>query len=186
MVVILASVVFLICLSCGEEARVRESAELKRKIATEKNAEFIEYIDSFNLGYKEFLGRSLSAGNIRIEFVPGFEGTKVGECNHGARRIRLDQKFWEGSDEYTRKALIYHEFGHCVLGRGHLETTEGDMPLSLMYPDMYVALYFPAHREEYLEELFTGSTNQFLEEEVRVNLSTISDFSQDGLCEFIK
>lgn len=38
---------------------------------------------------------------------------------NGKRWIEISQKYWNLYDEYGREELIFHELGHCVLGRDH-------------------------------------------------------------------
>lgn len=53
-------------------------------------------------------------------------------------RIIISASFWNGATPLERKMLIYHELGHCLLKRGHKESTVRvghlNHPISIMYP----------------------------------------------------
>lgn len=129
--------------------------------------EFQELFDSF-----------LEDANSRGRYLPDSEGISIkmvdfidpslasasagtyiiGFCD-GQGNVSILRSYWEiHSDplrdkhigDMAKKALIYHELGHCILGRGH---TDND--ISIMYPDDSKSL--PAllyHQEEALNELF--------------------------------
>lgn len=48
----------------------------------------------------------------------------VGLCSInslGDRLITVDATYWENSAPIEKKALFYHELGHCVMSLGHVE-----------------------------------------------------------------
>ena len=109
-------------------------------------------------------------GDIPIGFAAQ-SGQVIGVCEiwtSGYRDIKVDPTFWNGtSDEYTRRSLIFHELGHCVLDRAHLATTTLVNP-SLPYnfltnPTIYVSFMNPyiffdgsqsSLQDYYINELF--------------------------------
>lgn len=38
----------------------------------------------------------------------------------GPNRVEIDKLFWEYGSSVSKKALIYHELGHCVCNRDHV------------------------------------------------------------------
>ncbi len=88
-------------------------------------------------------------------------GTNVaGVCETaetGDRTIRVDDIYWEQSDEWGREFVIFHELGHCVLGLGHTDTQDAQGNcVSIMQSGLSgcVMPYNETTREEYLDELF--------------------------------
>jgi len=114
---------------------------------------FASYVQQFEVMYGHHIG------DIPIQFAPQ-SGQVIGECivwNSQWREIKVDPYFWanEALDDTQREALIFHELGHCVLNRGHLNTMFTDVDaygnrwyvdtsimnayifLSAQYPDIY-------------------------------------------------
>jgi len=58
--------------------------------------------------------------------IEDLEGERVaGQCSFNHRQpnhITIDERFWQRSSENFREMIMFHELGHCVLYRGHLET----------------------------------------------------------------
>ena len=92
-------------------------------------------------------------------------GTKVlGYCETsalGARDIVIDQDYWAKSIDLDREQLMFHELGHCLLGRKHrtdLKRTNG-RPVSIMYPTILGSVTYHENESvygDYLRELFTN------------------------------
>lgn len=71
--------------------------------------------------------------------------------------VTIDQEFWANASELIREMVVFHELGHCVLFRGHLENfnSEGTC-ISIMnsgLADCRVR-YNENNRRGYLDELF--------------------------------
>lgn len=83
----------------------------------------------------------------------------IGYCTwvKGAPLIHIDRMFWAESDSWTKEELLFHELGHCVLFRGHVDALTLDgRPMSIMYPFVIHADLFNQYTEsDYLDELFT-------------------------------
>lgn len=55
----------------------------------------------------------------RFEYL---EGEVLGQCERysdGSKVIVLDQSNWDEASEIEKEFLLFHELGHCVLGREH-------------------------------------------------------------------
>jgi len=90
------------------------------------------------------------------------EPNVIGQCawsqghNHS---ITLDQNYWRNANDMQREFLVFHELGHCVLGRDHVdsEVANGNC-MSVMSSgtgDCRV-LYTQQNRINLLDELFTN------------------------------
>lgn len=85
--------------------------------------------------YKEFIadagryGRFVDTeAGLEVAFVPSMADGHVGLCSIPGG-VSLSREFWDKSDYITRKGLVYHELGHCMLMRRHSED-----PKSIMQP----------------------------------------------------
>lgn len=91
--------------------------------------------------------------------------TKNGTCRTSAIQtplITINRQLWQNMDESRREALIFHEIGHCILGRPHDDTeiNEGghSRPESVMSTYLLDSHTYQSNRSAYIQELFTGNT----------------------------
>ena len=123
-------------------------------------AELIQYFNSF--------ATEAQARNVLIDWeheqisakFSEIEGDAVGQCltfDQGSREIVIDTEFWQSSNTISREFLVFHELGHCVLGRAHLDASAGNGICSSMMTSgegTCRANYNQRTREDYLDELF--------------------------------
>jgi hypothetical protein len=80
----------------------------------------------------------------------------------GTHEVVVDIVKWKFANLDERKAMIYHELGHCLLNLGHDDKIdESGHPESLMNSFTLKgsdASYFRDHEQEYLDQL-KGHTN---------------------------
>ncbi|MEO1714224.1 MAG: hypothetical protein AAFU60_12900, partial [Bacteroidota bacterium] len=88
----------------------------------------------------------------------------IGTCRHFGQRITLDPIWWERSDENEREWLVFHELGHCVLGRDHRneQTPEGTCRSMMRGNEdgfgCSIDLYSEGWRKYLIDELFLENT----------------------------
>lgn len=63
--------------------------------------------------------------------------------------ILINQKVWKNLDEDHRKYLIFHELGHCALGKDHSPDRH-----NVMFHDMTLIQFEPEGIETFLETVF--------------------------------
>jgi hypothetical protein len=92
----------------------------------------------------------------RIEELEGVGG----RCEHNSELpdvVKINFVFWEQANEVDREFIVFHELGHCVLNRTHLDTKKTDGTCrSIMHSGTSGCrnTYGPDTREAYLQELF--------------------------------
>ncbi len=102
----------------------------------------------------------LFAANITGEISEIAEEHVAGRCSYSnvaPNEIIIDQTFWNRSSVLFREFVVFHELGHCFLGRGHEEGTNADGTCtSLMRSGLEDCKdnYRGTTREVYLNELF--------------------------------
>lgn len=90
------------------------------------------------------------------------EGNVVGTCSYGGRTnkrdVIIDESFWNRASYLYREYVVFHELGHCILERDHLESCFSNRTVaSIMRSgngscrDNYTA----TTRDYYVEELFS-------------------------------
>lgn len=88
----------------------------------------------------------------------------AGSCSYGfrqANRVTIDMPFWDRAGYYSREMVVFHELGHCVLGRDHSEElTNNGFCASIMRSGTgnCQTLYNAQNKEYYLNELFETLT----------------------------
>lgn len=133
-----------------------------------ESAEFAPYVTRFNNFSKEY-GRDTSEDPDVAIMFDKLESDVVGACETGpfhGPRIYIDRAAWEGKGDEGREAILFHELGHCVLGRDHINTTltvgrGGGMrtwkiPSSLMHLRGVAGSIYSERKDEYLRELFAS------------------------------
>lgn len=90
------------------------------------------------------------------------QGRRVaGLCNTRHHYVIIDNLSWKYMDLTTREMVVFHELGHCQLGRGHKEDcivagVKCVRKISLMTSYLNADLLpYEAFRAVYLDELFT-------------------------------
>lgn len=88
------------------------------------------------------------------------KGKAVGLCESRSGEIPivyLDLYFWSMATPFEKEELLYHELGHCELGRRHnaYKDRQTGCPLSIMYPTVFGLEYcYLKNRKSYIMELF--------------------------------
>jgi len=81
--------------------------------------------EAFKKGFNidlEALGIYYTVENIEGEFV-------AGSCtynSHAPNKVTIDTDFWQNSTQSAKEMVVFHELGHCVLGRDHREGRDTD------------------------------------------------------------
>lgn len=84
--------------------------------------EVVEIISRFDLEAKK-RGVNIDLFNVSFEFK-ALEDDKIGSCQIRGKELTVildtNSVFWRVSGPLGHEELIFHELGHCVLGRDHL------------------------------------------------------------------
>lgn len=115
---------------------------------------FDSYIETFKAeGLKR--GKTVEV-NFSVVLVDSLESQNYGGiCN--SEGVQILKSLWNDSSSNTKEALIYHELGHCALGRQHSETRRTDgFPESVMVANWSSASFAIQYlsMSAYWDELF--------------------------------
>ncbi len=133
----------------------------QQDIDNEIEAELQLYFDAF-VEEAAIQGVEISLDEIDIGgYIENIEerGT-LGQCksySNGAKQIVIDQPYWSRASDVEREYLVFHELGHCILGREHLDSKNASgICTSIMQSGDGTCrgIYNLTNREELLEELF--------------------------------
>lgn len=92
--------------------------------------------------------------------ITAVEDGAAGLCSyqsHMPNHVTIDIDFWKNASERLKEFVVFHELGHCELGRDHREAADGDGNcLSLMRSGLGTCTdnYRSATRPAYLNELY--------------------------------
>lgn len=121
--------------------------------------DFSVYVDRF---FKEGRTRGFKQNkfdfNINIQFG---DIESFGLCATNSGDITIDRETWNASNDEKREWVIFHELGHCILGREHRdEVSSSGECLSMMRAEATCALnlYSSTWRHYYMDELFNCKT----------------------------
>lgn len=140
-------ILFLIACSTTAEQAPRYSYKYVDKRA-------IKYVKRF----EKFAGFKIPF--VRIAFVQSF-GIKhekkktIGLCTKIDMQIYLPGYKWDDMTDLEKEELVFHEIGHCVLGRGHNEhkIKDSKCPYSIMWPKQIGDKCYKRYRKHYIKEL---------------------------------
>lgn len=133
------------------------SQENNNEIEAELQIHFDNFADEANAR-----GVNVSLEDLDISgYVEHIEqrGT-LGQCksySDGSKQVVIDEPYWNRVDENEREYLVFHELGHCILGREHLDTKdENGICTSIMQSGDgdCRGIYDLTNREQLLQELF--------------------------------
>lgn len=103
-------------------------------------------------------GKTVPVDHLDITLVDGFSDTRldvntVGVCYDGVEnRIELLRSYWIKAASMDRELLLFHELGHCAMGKEHLDCPGGSN--HIMCPTMAPRLCYEGHRAVMIDELF--------------------------------
>ena len=113
------------------------------------NEDFQNYVSLFEQETEE---------KVRIDIdYNKLEYPIVGVCityTNDYKEIQIDPDGWIQFDENYREELIFHELGHCILGRDHDSNLISSIrvPKSIMYPYIFGNAY-SRYKNYYLDEI---------------------------------
>lgn len=146
----LAFMLFLV--GCGIEENQRP--EYNRVLQVEG---FEHYVNLFQEQAAE-LGQDIQVSDLVIRFkhIPVEEDkTVLGRCWRGGNAsptIDVDPEHWKTMSMVQRELLMFHEMGHCLLRRDHVEDFK-----SIMNPYLISPSEFIKDEDRLLAELFDTS-----------------------------
>jgi hypothetical protein len=125
--------------------------------AATQAVEFSEHVEAFiTAGRDRGVDVEVQTRAIEVRFgAPSPGGVAVAACETSVlhvRRITIRPDLWETMDEYRRRAILFHELGHCVLHRDHRTDV-----VAIMNPASVSGAELVHDGEHLIDELFQGS-----------------------------
>ncbi|MEM9986068.1 MAG: putative metallopeptidase, partial [Bacteroidota bacterium] len=130
------------------------------------DAELAPYVEAF-LAEGRVRGRELDPleTGLTVAFSNQLDPGVAGICYFGDYLVQIDQLYWNTLNEDQKEFLMYHELGHCLLRRVHLDLFFDDgVPRSIMKSGTSATTistnpvpFFGFRKAYYLDELFEVS-----------------------------
>jgi len=108
--------------------------------------------DEVELFYREAEVRGYNLRDHDLIVKPGtLSGNTIGLCQLGGGppTVTIDAEFWDTADADEREVLVFHELGHCLLDRPHV-----DDHLAIMSSYLLSSSYYAANKTALIDELF--------------------------------
>lgn len=156
--------------SCGVVFKDHQKLEGGRKYNS-TNPVFLSYVGKFEQQGKTHTGDpGFVVGDIPINFDTDLPGGDVkGVCNEysdGTKEILIKESWWNSVDDGFRESLLYHELGHCRLGRDHkddmINIGNSQFKKSMMHSYIVNSSEYIMHQNDYFRELFTNDTSSLI------------------------
>lgn len=134
----------------------------------------VEYVDRFEDVARDYYGQDYDLPEMDIDIGdtsgvipsrPGF--VTVGWCKVGGGkrpRIMISQSHWIFYNDWEKEQLMFHELGHCALGRMMHRDTETPLriPVSIMNTVMFDYRIYRDNWQYYMDELFEYNDLDFM------------------------
>ncbi|MBK26732.1 MAG: hypothetical protein CME70_22215 [Halobacteriovorax sp.] len=158
----------IICLSLGScglplhrDLVVKNKGEVRQFEVS--NPVFANIVTQFEQAGKQYSGNSeFTVGDVPVNFGdtenPSFEGVCFSYPD-GRTEVIIRESWWNSASQALRESLLFHELGHCVLGRDHdnetVEVNGASRKSSMMNAVIVNSNQYSQFRAGYLTELFT-------------------------------
>jgi hypothetical protein len=127
-------ILFLLFINITVLVTAGYSKFFNRPVYLEK--EFISYFNQFKKDGKDY-GVKVNSYRLITIFSKTYSINRLAYCMPSLNLVVVSKFHWDLMDTNTRKILLYHEWGHCILKREHVEQLypfPSYCPVSIMYP----------------------------------------------------
>lgn len=149
--------VSLLVTGCGQSMGLQASRLVATKAEGFVQPEFNSYINQF-IKQGAFHGKAISDEGLTVVFANLQNVALLGTCTPSTITIRINTETWDSLSAVQREILLFHELGHCLLGRPHDNNTleNGIKPESIMHATLLDEHLYTLFYNDYLNELFKG------------------------------
>lgn len=159
--------------SCGlplhRDLIIKRKGEVRQFSTT--NPSFSNIVTQFVALGKQYSGnQNFNVGDVPVNFGntedPSFEGVCF-SYSDGTTEVIIKESWWVSASQSLKESLLFHELGHCALGRDHddetIKVAGNTYKTSIMNSVIVNPTQYDNHRAGYLTELFTQSKTTLIE-----------------------
>ncbi len=150
--------------SCEGENEIVEpipQSEIYPNVAKELRPYFMRFEAA---GSERSLNIDLTTSRITGVIEEISKENVIGKCSysyHDPKKVTVDLEFWSSASDLYKEFIVFHELGHCYLGRDHLEESfPNGRCISIMRSGLGDCwdFYNGRTQKEYVDELFDQYT----------------------------
>ena len=164
--IFLSLCLFISACSSDVEAVLEETETPSSVTFTNVDEELWPFFASFEAeAAKRNIKYDLNALQISGTIVALHQGSVAGVCSYSSNQpnsLQIDADFWNMASDLYKEMIVFHELGHCVINRGHYESTDNNGNcISIMRSGLSGCRdnYMSVTRDDYLDELFFNRVN---------------------------
>ena len=159
-VILLSATSFILLFTSCQKENIEIAPETIVQFANVDPELWPYYLAFENEAHKRGFEYDLNALKISGEILEIHEDNVAGSCKFGSHinnEVTIDRGFWNRSSNTYKEFVVFHELGHCVLLRGHDESSDNQgRCLSIMRSGLTNCRdsYSTQTRDEFIDELF--------------------------------
>lgn len=173
---LLISLLFILVISslssCGlplhRDLIVKNKGEVRQFSST--NPIFSNIVTQFEQAGRQYSGNaSFKVTDVPVNFGNTENEKFEGVCfsyPDGTTEVIIRETWWNSASQALKESLLFHELGHCVLGRDHdneaFDIDGSSHKASMMNSVIVNSSQYSRYRAGYLTELFTFSKQTLL------------------------
>ncbi len=103
---------------------------------------------------------SIEMEELQADIINIDQDGVLGQCHYSEQApniVEVDNQFWDRASDMEKEYVVFHELGHCVLGRDHNDARNNDGSCSSIMQSGLTTCrvtYNSSNRTSYLNELF--------------------------------
>lgn len=138
------------------------------KLHSRTDTTFSAYVDQFEIQAKVETGnQNFKVGDVPVNFGDTTDPDFDGVCliyDDNSKEVIIKKSWWDKAHPIKRRIMVFHELGHCRLGRTHdsstVEVNGQQVKTSIMHPIIPDQSTYGTNEEGYLRELFTKNKDR--------------------------
>ncbi|MBX2871187.1 MAG: hypothetical protein KTR30_03780 [Saprospiraceae bacterium] len=145
-----------LCCWLGLSACEKEQAE-----PSKVDEDLQPYFERFDVEARaRGLDFSLEMEELEADILGIDQDGVLGQCHYSDQApniVEVDDQFWARATDLEKEYVVFHELGHCVLGKDHNDDRNTDGTCSSIMQSGLTSCrvtYNSSNRESYLDELF--------------------------------
>lgn len=130
-----------------------------QKISNDPNVAVPKKVINIEMSLRSDLGQDIAGLCYKDEYESSF-WNQVSFTFNGKpeeqRHVEINKGFWDKSTDAEREAVIFHELGHCILNRDHVNGYDNSnlRYYSVMNSDVFADSIYKGNYQYYMRELF--------------------------------